>query len=256
MWTAGMLAVGGLATVVGAHPFDDGLAGHRLRLEVSEAQIAATFLVEEPLPWVLRDLRRFLADVPSPGPADQARYTARRLSELETGLQLSINGESVPWERVSDELREVGENGVVVDRFVVYELRLVARLPTAGSVAVHVVDTAHAGESVARSTEVWGGAGVDLRGCSLWTDLDGEPAADRSGKWDLSEEPAEHRVTVRKRSGAERVVVQVDRWLRGEGTLVRQGPDGEPSRSVMALLVAVFLLLCGGLVAGVWWHRR
>ena len=210
---AGLLC--GAAGPASAHPFDDGLAGHRLKLTVSSEGVEANYLVEEPVPWVLRDLRAFLADVPKPDADDQARYTARRLDEFEGGLQLYVDGERVQWERRP----WTGDNGVGDQQFVVYGLSLWAPMEMDGSVSdqsVHLLDINHADVRVARLVEVWGDAEVDLRGCSLWLDRDGQPAKDRSGSWTLGNAFAELRLTRRMADPIAAAWSRLGARMRGE----------------------------------------
>jgi len=235
----------GVATPAFAHPFDDGLAGHRFRLTVLADHLELELLVEEPVPWVLRDLRTFLAGVEHPGPADQERYDARRLDEFESGLQLYVGGQRVQWERRPWQ----GENGVGDRQFVLYGLHLHAPIdPSQEDVTINLIDTIHPGEKVARMVEVWGSWDTDLRGCSLWAD----PERNQSGKWTIGSETTELRLTRRLPSI----------WARGEawlgmswrtGTLepVPVGPGGiagPVDRRVVALVGALLMLVLLGAV--------
>ena len=208
-----------------AHPFDEGLAGHRLKLTVGPDSVQAEYLVEEPVPWVLRDLRAFLAGVEDPDERDQARYTARRLEEFEGGLQLYVDGERVSWERRP----WTGNNGVGNRNFVVYGLSLWAPLDARNhDTAMHLLDINHADVRVARLVEVWGGAEVDLRGCSLWTARDGQPATDHSGDWTLGGRNAELRLTRRVNGPLMTAWSHLGARARGEELPLRVGPAGIP----------------------------
>jgi len=240
-WVRGCLVVAGLTIpgLAAAHPFEDGLAGHRLRLTVRADSIEVDMLVEEPVPWVLRDLRTFLQDVKSPGPADQERYDARRLDEFATGLQLYVDGERQVWER----LPWTGDNGVGDRQFVIYGLRLRAPLDVElQDVAIHLLDANHPGSRVARRMEVWGTWDTDLRGCSLW-----EGERNRSGQWILVDGTSELRLTRRLggvlSGGWARLGML---WRTGNTDPVPIGPDGIPGPIPARL--ARGLLGLGGLV--------
>ena len=239
------------ATVAAAHPFQDGLAGHRLRLSVVPDHVEVDLLVEEPVPWVLRDLRAFLADVADPGPADQARYDARRLEEFQSGLQLFVDGERVAWER----LPWTGDNGVGDRQFVVYGLRLRAPLdPASTDQTLHLLDAIHPDQRVARMVEVRGDWQTDLRGCSLWA----EPGTDRSGQWALGDGSQELRLTRRVAGPVQATWARLGMWQRGElGAPVPVGPAGVAGPAVGGtawLGLAGFTVLVGGV--GLLWARR
>jgi len=237
--------MGILAGTAWAHPFDDGLAGHRLKLTVGVDRVEAEYLVEEPVPWVLRDLRAFLKDVPDPGPDDQARYTARRLEEFEGGLQLFVDGERVPWERRP----WTGDNGMGDRQFVVYGLSLEAPLePGVADHAVHILDVNHADARVARLVEVWGGADVDLRGCSLWTDPNGQPGKDHSGDWTIGDRFAELRLTRRRKGAVGTRWSALGAALRGETLPMRVGAQGIAGPVAPATGGLVVATTAGGLV--------
>lgn len=235
-----------------AHPFQDGLAGHRLRLTVMADRVEADLMVEEPVVWVLRDLRAFLADVEDPGPEDQERYNARRLDEFEDGLQLYVDGERVRWERLEWD----GDNGVGTEQFIVYGLRLQAPLdPHQPDVSVHVLDVVHPDARVARMTEVWGSWDTDLRGCSLWAD--GE--TDRTGQWTLGDGTAELRLTRRRTSLVAGAWARAGLRLReGSDGPVRVGPAGVAgpvdARLALSGLAGLALVGCAG--ALVQWRRK
>lgn len=219
------VAAASLAAVLGAgpahgHPFEDGLAGHRLRLTVRADAVEVDLLVEEPVPWVLRDLRTFLAGVEQPGPADQERYDARRLDEFESGLQLFLDGERTAWERLPWD----GDNGVGDRQFVIYGLRLRAPLdPDRVDVSIHLLDAVHPDARVARMTEVWGSWDTDLRGCSLWAEGDG----DQSGEWTLGDPTAELRLTRRVPATVPAVWSRLGLvWRTGSEDPVRVGAAG------------------------------
>jgi len=209
-----------LGTPAAAHPFQDGLAGHRLRLTIHAASIEADLLVEEPIPWVLRDLRSFLSGVEKPTAADQARYTMRRLSEFQSGLQLYVDGARVAWTAEPVE----GANGVADQEFVVYSLKLRAPLDADRTdQSIHVLDVNHADMKTARFVEVWGSWDADLRGCSLWTD--GE--SDQSGRWTLGHRTAEVRITRRTAGWVSQMWSRARmRLMQGSEAPVRVGPDG------------------------------
>ena len=214
------LVFGVLGTPADAHPFQDGLAGHRLRLTVRADSIEADLLVEEPIPWVLRDLRTFLAGVEAPDAEDQERYTVQRLAEFQSGLQLHVDGERRPWTAVPVE----GANGVVDQEFVVYSLKLRAPLdPDRSDQAIHVLDVNHPDMKVARFVEVWGAWDSDLRGCSLWSEGEG----DDSGRWTFARRTAEVRLT-RRTNGWLFGLWARARMQMGQGSAapVRVGPNG------------------------------
>lgn len=235
----GVLVVGLSAR---AHPMQSGLAGHRIRLTVHADAIEAEVLIEEPVPWVLRDLRNFLDGVQNPTKADQERYTLQRLAEFESGLQLYVDGERRSWEA----LAVGGPNGVAEGEFVVYKVFLRAPLdPARSDLPLHVLDLNHVGEKVARYVEVWGTWETDLRGCSLWTD--GE--VDWSGRWRVGDQTAEVRLTRRTRHWLSA------RWARlrlQTDDPVRVGPEGLPFGQLSSWWwwgAALLLLLLGGRLA-------
>ena len=214
-----------VGTTARAHPFDEGLAGHRLKLSVGPDSVQVEYLVEEPVPWVLRDLRAFLVDVSEPDERDQERYTARRLEEFEGGLQLYVDGQRVHWERRP----WTGSNGVGDRQFVVYGLSLWAPLDSGETdQSLHLLDINHADVRVARQVEIWGGADVDLRGCSLWTDRDGQPAKDYSGDWTVGGRFAELRLTRRSKGPLSTAWSRLGATARQEGLPARVGPAGIP----------------------------
>ncbi|HCH63538.1 MAG: hypothetical protein CL927_20985 [Deltaproteobacteria bacterium] len=211
-----MLVMVALGDRAHAHPFEDELAGHRLRLTVFPDSIEAELLVEEPIPWVLRDLRAFLAGVAHPTAADQERYTLRRLAEFQTGLQLYVDGERQLWEAAP----VTGPNGVTEGRFVVYELSLRAPLdPEQAELPIHLLDLNHVDLKVVRYIEVWGTSETDLRGCSLWS----EPGKDWSGRWSVGAQTAEVRLMRRNRSGLSGIG---QLWGSADETPQRVGPEG------------------------------
>jgi hypothetical protein len=246
-WWQACVAVAGLlagSRPAVAHPFDDGLAGHRLKLTISEDYVQADYLVEEPVPWVLRDLRAFLAGVPQPGAQDQERYTQRRLEEFEGGLQLYVDGERTEWGR----LPWAGDNGVGDRQFVVYGLTLRAPLDASSpDQALHLLDVNHSDVRVARMVEVWGDATVDLRGCSLWTDPEGGPGEDYSGDWVVGDRFAELRLTRRLQGPLSAGWARLGASMRKETMPQKVGPAGiagptPPWKAAGAMLAIVGLI--------------
>ncbi len=251
LWT---VLVWGWPTSAHAHPFQDGLAGHRIRLTVRADQVEAEVLIEEPIPWVLRDLRTFLGDIEEPGPADQERYTRRRLTEFQEGLQLFVDGKRTEWEAVPVS----GKNGVGDRQFVVYTLHLRAPLdPEQADQAVHVLDVNHADLRVARYFELWGAWDTDLRGCSLWADR----SSDISGKWAVGNDTAEVRLTRRLAGPLDAYWARLgQQWRSGSTEPVRVGADGiaGPVARTSAIAVLVGLFGLAGAALGLLraWKRR
>lgn len=247
----GFLVLACTCTNAHAHPFQDGLAGHKIRVVVDAHEVRADLLVEEPIPWVLKDLRAFLVDVPSPSAEDQERYTSRRLTEFEDGFQLYVDGVRVGWRREPWE----GSNGVGDRQFVVFGLTLVADLPeSSDSIDLHLLDINHEDKKVAQLVDVWSHPSVDVRGCSLWRDANGAPKENRAGQWAAGDSMREVRIAVVQNGWFQTWWHQLGRRVRGIPLGPQpMGPNGEagPNHEVG---IAVILLVAG--VLGVFARRR
>lgn len=104
-----------------AHPFEDGSVGHLLQLEVHPERLVIHYRVEIPTRRVMEEMRqRELAGARDRGEG----YTAEKITEIESGLYLRVDGESAALQRLPlDE-----ETGVGNQRFFLFDVRLEAPL--------------------------------------------------------------------------------------------------------------------------------
>ena len=238
-----------------AHPFGSKLYGHKTEVRLSSDAVEVAYLLEIPTPVLLAELRVFMADIESPTQVDQDRHTAATLSELQDGLRLVVDGNTVPW------LAEESEtpSGVGDTRFISYHLRLKAALPE-GATTLNLINSNWPDERALFATNVYVGPGIILDASSqIDVSDDGHIVTNRAGAWRGEEEERELRLAFRLRSGFARGLTTGFRQVLGTtsdgfedsaSVLSTAEPDVLPSlvkgeltpRAILiALVLALFL---------------
>ena len=208
-----------------AHPFGSKLYGHKTELRLSTDAVEVAYLLEIPTPVLLAELRGFMADIESPTQADQDRHTAATLSELQDGLRLVVDGNTVPWLAEESEM----PSGVGDTRFIAYHLRLKAALPE-GATTLNLINSNWPDERALFATDVYVGPGVVLDASSqIDVDDDGHIVTNRAGAWRGEEAERELRLAFRLRTGLTRSLTT------GFRRVVGTSPDGfEDAASVLS----------------------
>ena len=253
-----------LSALTWAHPFGSQLYGHRMEVRLDRGSVQIDYLAEISTPDHLRDLRTWLRQIPTPTPADEDRYVARVLQELQTGITVVADGELVPLTALP-----VGEKSGVGDtRFITFRLSLRGELPP-DATTLNVVNSNLPGAAALFNTQLFVSDAVVVDACSLFKVKDGQLVADRSERWQAQEEARELRVAFQARSQAGAAVERGFRRLAEGGEVgayvpaasrlstVKADPlvalvRGEvtPRAVLLALLTAVILGALHGLSPG------
>lgn len=197
-----------------AHPFGSELYGHRLALRLDRGRVEVDYSVEISTLDHLQDLRTYLRAIPEPTAADEARYLDRVLGELETGIQLTVDGQRLPLRSLP-----AAPSGKGDTRFTSFHLALEAELPP-GARTLNLVNGNLPFAQALYATELQVSEAVVLDACTLYELDGGRVRKDTSGRWTAEEQGRELRLSFRMRS---REAEAVRRTLR------RLGAGGEPS---------------------------
>jgi ABC-type nickel/cobalt efflux system permease component RcnA len=190
------LALYVLISSVLAHPFGSNLYGHKTVVWLDDDTVVVEYLAEIPTPTLLRELKKYLANVESPTTVEQDLHTEQVLSELQDGLRLLADGEPVSWTR----LEATEPSGKGNSRFISYNLRVQADLPE-GASTLNLVNGNRPDEPAMFAADVYVSPSVILDGSSLIdTDHHGEMQENRSGQWRTDEQQRELRLSFRTRS--------------------------------------------------------